>query len=918
MMEKQSYLGNLTPPAIESLYQCYLVDPESVDKSWQQFFEGFEFARRHYGEAPPAASPGESDEHVSKELMVIRLINDYRTRGHLFTRTNPVRERRKYHPDLSLENFGLIAGDLDKVFEAGAVIGIGPATLREIISHLEQTYCQSVGAEYRYIRHPDVLEWLEKRMEDCRNSPSFTIEEKKRILEKLNEATAFENFLHTRFTGQKRFSLEGAESLIPALDAVIEYGAESGIKEFVIGMAHRGRLNVLANILGKSYEDIFTEFEGKEFDETAFDGDVKYHLGFSADVTTRKNRRVHLSMTPNPSHLEAVDSVVQGIVRAKIDTTPGGSFDQIAPILIHGDGAIAAQGIVYEVIQMSLLRGYATGGTIHLVINNQVSFTTNYIDARSSTYCTDIGKVTLSPVFHVNGDDVEALVYTIRLAMEYRQRFHRDVFIDILCYRKYGHNEGDEPRFTQPLLYKAISGHPGTREIYNRKLLSQGVVEATLAREMEVGFRELLQKSLDSSKLIPRARISVYMEGNWRGLRMASPDEMHMSPTTAINRDLFMELAVKMCTLPSGKQFFSKIERLFGDRLRMLEGVGRLDWAMGELMAYASLLAEGHPVRVSGQDVERGTFSHRHAVIRVEDSEEQYVPLNHLSGGQAAFSIYNSLLSEYGVLGFDYGYAFAAPHSLVVWEAQFGDFGNGAQIIIDQYLSSAEDKWRRMNGIVLLLPHGYEGQGAEHSSARMERFLSLCAEDNMQVVNCTTPANFFHALRRQLKREFRKPLVVFTPKSLLRHPRCVSGIDDFTAGGFREVLDDMTADPGKVKRLLFCSGKIYYELLERKEKERMTDTAIIRLEQIYPFPHRQVEAMISKYNRASDKFWVQEEPENMGAWSYLLRIGVGITWKYAGRSENASPATGSHKAHEREQQAILDRLFPDKLKVAMK
>ena len=917
-MEKQQYLGNLTPSAIESLYQSYRQDPESVDRSWQQFFEGFEFARQHFGDVIPATADTGAPEQVSKELKVFRLINGYRTRGHLFTRTNPVRERRKYRPDLSLAGFGLKETDLDQVFEAGSAIGLGPAKLRDIVNHLEQTYCQSVGAEYRYIRHPEVIDWLETRMESCRNTPSFTIEEKKRILEKLNEATAFENFLHTRFTGQKRFSLEGAESLIPALDAVIESGAESGIKEFVIGMAHRGRLNVLANILGKSYEDIFSEFEGKEYDETAFDGDVKYHLGFSADVTTRNNRKVHLSLTPNPSHLEAVDPVVQGIVRAKIDTTPGGTIDQIAPILIHGDGAVAAQGIVYEVIQMSLLRGYATGGTIHLVINNQVSFTTNYIDARSSTYCTDIGKVTLSPVFHVNGDDVEALVHTIRLAMEYRQRFHRDVFIDILCYRKYGHNEGDEPRFTQPLLYKAISRHPGTREIYNRKLLSQGVVEADLAREMEARFRESLQKSLDSSKLIPKARISSYMEGNWRGLRLATASDMESSPTTGVSREVLTRLATKMCLLPEGMQFFSKIVRLFGERRQMLEGEGRLDWAMGELLAYATLLDEGHPVRVSGQDVERGTFSHRHAVIRVEDSEDQYVPLNNLSGNQAPFSIFNSLLSEYGVLGFDYGYAFAAPQSLVVWEAQFGDFGNGAQIIIDQYLSSAEDKWRRMNGIVMLLPHGYEGQGAEHSSARMERFLSLCAENNMQVVNCSTPANFFHVLRRQLKREFRKPLVVFTPKSLLRHPRCVSPLADFTSGGFNEVIDDAGADPSAVKRLMFCSGKIYYELQERKEREQRIDTALIRLEQLYPFPHLQVDALLSKYNLASDIFWVQEEPENMGAWSYLLRIGRALNWKYAGRLENASPATGSHKAHEKQQRALLDALFTGTAEVVIK
>ncbi len=905
-MDKHSYIGNISPEALEEMYRQYQHDPLSVDKSWQHFFSGFEFARQHYGEETELL---ESSPQLDKEFNVINLINGYRTRGHLFTKTNPVRERRKYTPGLELENFGLSQDDLNVVFRAGREIGIGDARLSDIISHLEQTYCQSVGAEYKYIRNPEVIRWMETRMESCKNSYQFSIAEKKRILEKLNEAVAFENFIHTKFTGQKRFSLEGAETLIPALDAVIDAGAELGIKEFVIGMAHRGRLNVLANILGKSYEDIFSEFEGKEYDENAFDGDVKYHLGFSSDVITPHQKKVHLGLTPNPSHLEAVDPVVQGIVRAKIDNTPGGSVDQIAPILIHGDGAVAAQGIVYEVIQMSLLKGYGTGGTIHLVINNQVGFTTNYIDARSSTYCTDVGKVTLSPVFHVNGDDVEALVYTIRFAMEYRQKFHRDVFIDILCYRKYGHNEGDEPRFTQPLLYKAITTHANPREIYNQKLLSQGVVEANLAREMEKKFKELLQRSLDLSKLQSKTKVKVFMEGNWSGLRLAVPGDFEKSPPTGVDRNTFAALAEKICSLPSDKVFFSKINRLFDDRKQMLTGTGRLDWAMGELMAYATLLHEGHPVRVSGQDVERGTFSHRHAVVRVEDSEEQYVPLNHLGGKQAPFYIYNSLLSEYGVLGFDYGYCFSAPNSLVVWEAQFGDFGNGAQIIIDQYISSAEDKWRRMNGIVMLLPHGYEGQGAEHSSGRMERFLSLCAEDNIQVANCTTPANFFHLLRRQLKREFRKPLVVFTPKSLLRHPKCVSTIAEFTAGAFSEVMDDEVADAAKVKHIMLCSGKIYYDLLQRREEENALDVAIIRLEQLYPFPYSRLREILKKYTGAKTHSWVQEEPANMGAWTYLLRVYHEVPLNYIGRAESASPATGSHKQHEKEQEAILKKAF---------
>lgn len=903
-MDYLSLIGNISPEALDELYRNYLKDPSSVDSGWRQFFTGFEFARTRFDENAEAPS-GQMD----KEFKVINLINGYRGRGHLFTKTNPVRERRKYHPTLEPATFGLTDADLNTVFQAGKEIGIGPASLKDIIQHLELTYCQSVGAEYKYIRSPQVIEWMEKKMEGSKNSHVFTIEEKKRILQKLNEAVAFENFLHTKFTGQKRFSLEGAETLIPALDAVIDTGAESGIEEFVIGMAHRGRLNVLTNILGKSSEDIFSEFEGKEFDENAFDGDVKYHLGYSGRVDTPHGKKVHLSVTPNPSHLEAVDPVVQGTVKAKLDNTYNGDFNKIAPILIHGDAAVAAQGIVYEVIQMSLLKGYGTGGTIHLVINNQVGFTTNYMDARSSTYCTDVGKVTLSPVFHVNGDDVEALVYTVRLAMEYRQKFHRDVFIDILCYRKYGHNEGDEPRFTQPLLYKAIAKHPNPREIYNEKLLSQGVVEANLAKEMEKKFKDLLQMSLDQAKLQEKTKVTPYLEGSWKGLRRAGDHDFDASPDTSVDRKTLLSLAKKICSLPSDKNFFNKIVRLFDDRKKMLEEPGRFDWAMGELLAYATLLNEGFPVRVSGQDVERGTFSHRHAVVRVEDSEEQYVPLSNLSEKQARFQIYNSLLSEYGVVGFDYGYAFAAPNSLVIWEAQFGDFNNGAQIIIDQYLSSAEDKWRRMNGLVMLLPHGYEGQGAEHSSGRLERFLTLCAEQNMQVTNCTTPANFFHVLRRQLHREFRKPLIVFTPKSLLRHPKCVSTIDEFTKGGFREVIDDVNAKPADVTRVIFCSGKVYFDLLAEQEKQKASELAIVRLEQLYPLPLKQIRAIISRYKNAEEYIWLQEEPINMGAWSYLLRTFEEVPLKVIARPESASPATGSHKQHDKEQEQLMRRAF---------
>ena len=902
-MNKFSFLGGVDVAEVENLYQQFLADPESVESSWRDFFEGFEFARTSFGE-----SKGTIPEQLQKEFRVLNLVNGYRSRGHLFTDTNPVRERRKYSPTLEIKNFGLDEKDLETVFQAGTEIGIGPAKLKDIVAHLEETYCNSVGAEYKYIRTPEIIDWLEKKMEGSRNSRVFTIEERKHILEKLNEAVAFENFVHTKFVGQKRFSLEGCETLIPALDAIIERGAERGIKEFVIGMAHRGRLNVLANILGKSYEEIFSEFEGLEYEQMTFAGDVKYHLGFSGNIETSSGRKVHLSVAPNPSHLEAVDPVVQGIVRAKIDNTTGGNENMIAPILIHGDAAIAGQGVVYEVTQMSQLKGYRTGGTVHLVINNQIGFTTNYIDARSSTYCTDVAKVTLSPVFHVNADDVEALVYTIELAMEFRQKFHRDVFVDILGFRKYGHNEGDEPRFTQPLLYKAIAAHPNAREIYNQKLLSLGEVEANLVKEMEKSFRDQLQKNLDLAKQKKKSEISPNLEGSWKGLRLPTAKDFEASPPTGIDKQQLLDIGNKISTLPSDKKFFNKSMRLFDERKAMLEK-NRLDWAMGELLAYGTLLHEGFPVRFSGQDVQRGTFSHRHAVVNLEDSEEQYVPLNHIAPDQPRFQIYNSLLSEYAVLGFEYGFSLASPNSLVIWEAQFGDFMNGAQIIIDQYLTCAEDKWNRMNGLVLLLPHGYEGQGAEHSSGRIERFLSACAELNIQVVNCTTPANFFHVLRRQLKRDFRKPLVVFTPKSLLRHQRCVSTVDDLAKGQFREIMVDESGEAKNVTRVVLCSGKIYYDLLEQWEKNQVSDLAIVRFEQLYPFPAKQFEQLVSLYGKATKWIWVQEEPVNMGAWSYMLRTVKNVSLEVIAREESASPATGSHHAHEREQSELIAKVF---------
>ena len=911
-MDKLSYLSNADSAYIDSLYDAYKEDPDSIDFGWQKFFEGFDFGQN--GTTPGTQA---TPDHVLKEINVLNMINGYRDRGHLFTETNPVRQRRKYFPGKELETFGLSESDMDTVFNAGVEVGLGPAKLKDIRQLIEETYCRSIGAEFKYIRSPDKIKWLQERMEGERNTPNFPLERKKRILQKLNEAVVFENFLGTKFLGQKRFSLEGAESLIPALDSVIEKGSDLGIQEFVIGMAHRGRLNVLTNILGKSYESIFSEFEGKTYAEEAeqdFGGDVKYHLGYSTDIVTDNKASVHLSLVPNPSHLETVDPVVEGLVRSKIDMKYDGDATKIAPILIHGDAAVAAQGIVYEVIQMSKLEGFRTGGTIHIVVNNQVGFTTNFKDGRSSTYCTDIAKVTLSPVFHVNGDDVEALVYAINLAVEYRQKYHTDVFIDLLCYRRYGHNEADEPKFTQPLLYKAIEKHANPREIYNKKLLEQGSVDANLAKEMEKDFRKLLQDRLDDSKDDQNlTQENPMYSGAWKGLRKAKYEDIFVPAKTSVTEKDFLALAKTISTLPTDKKFFRKISRLFDERLKMID-TKTFDWAMGELMAYATLLTEGSRVRISGQDVERGTFSHRHAVLTLEDSEEEYIPLQQITGGQR-FNIYNSHLSEYGVLGFEYGYALANPQSLTVWEAQFGDFYNGAQIIVDQYISSAETKWRRSNGLVMLLPHGLEGQGPEHSSARIERFLELCAENNMQIVNCTTPANFFHVLRRQLKRDYRKPLIVFTPKSLLRHPKVVSNVSEFIGKSqFQEVIDDSFVKSADVKRVLFCSGKVYYDLLEKQQADNRKDVAVVRVEQLYPTPMDKLRAIRNKYKHAEEFLWVQEEPENMGAWPYICRKfrNRNITLDVVSRKESSSTATGYAKQHIAQQLAVVGRAFEQK------
>ena len=783
-MDRFSFLNTAHIELIDSMYQQYLQSPDSIEPSWKSFFQGFDFALENYGESvqevpqvvQAVINTGAVPEDILTEFKVINLIEAYRTRGHLFTKTNPVRKRREYSPTLDIENFGLTKADLGKKFDCATQVGMAaPATLEDIIKHLEQVYCDSIGVEYIHIKNVEEKNFIRKWISENENHPILSVEEKRQILHKLNQAIAFERFLHTKFVGQKRFSLEGGESLIPAVDQLISYSSQHGVDEVVLGMAHRGRLNVLSNIFQKSYKEIFSEFEGKEFDEDVFSGDVKYHLGASKRVTTASGEEVRINLVPNPSHLETVGALVQGICRAKIDQYKG-DYTKVLPIVIHGDAAIAGQGIVYEIAQMMTLDGYKTGGTVHIVVNNQVGFTTNYLDARSSTYCTDIAKVTDSPVMHINDDDVEAVVHAIRFAADYRAKFHKDVYIDLLGYRKYGHNEGDEPRFTQPKLYDIIANHPNPRKIYKQKLLQEGIVSDEIIAEMEQEFKLLLDENFEAAKEIERNQMSIFMEEDWRDFLKSAVGKTLEKVDTRFDLAELKELAQKLFELPSDKKFINKIIRLFQQRLKMVQETNELDWALGELLAYASLLKEGYNIRISGEDVERGTFSHRHAVLKTEDTEEEYIYLKNVS--DSMFDIFNSHLSEYGVLGFDYGYALASPKTLTIWEAQFGDFANGAQIIIDQYLVAAEEKWKIQNGLVMLLPHGMEGQGAEHSSARLERFLTLCANENIFVANCTTPANYFHLLRRQMKQPFRKPLVVMTPKSLLRHPKVVSGIED--------------------------------------------------------------------------------------------------------------------------------------------
>ena len=914
-MDRFSFLNTAHIELIDSMYQQYLQSPDSIEPSWKSFFQGFDFALENYGESvqevsqvvQTAINTGAVPEDILTEFKVINLIEAYRTRGHLFTKTNPVRKRREYSPTLDIENFGLTKADLGKKFDCATQVGMAaPATLEEIIKRLEQIYCDSIGVEYIHIKNVEEKNFIRKWISENENHPILSVEEKRQILHKLNQAIAFERFLHTKFVGQKRFSLEGGESLIPAVDQLISYSSQHGVDEVVLGMAHRGRLNVLSNIFQKSYKEIFSEFEGKEFDEDVFSGDVKYHLGASKRVTTASGEEVRINLVPNPSHLETVGALVQGICRAKIDQYKG-DYTKVLPIVIHGDAAIAGQGIVYEIAQMMTLDGYKTGGTVHIVVNNQVGFTTNYLDARSSTYCTDIAKVTDSPVMHINADDVEAVVHAIRFAADYRAKFHKDVYIDLLGYRKYGHNEGDEPRFTQPKLYDIIANHPNPRKIYKRKLLQEGIVSDEIIAEMEQEFKLLLDENFEAAKEIERNQMSIFMEEDWRDFSKSAVGKTLENVDTKFDLAELKELAQKLFVLPSDKKFINKIIRLFQQRLKMVQETNELDWALGELLAYASLLKEGYNIRISGEDVERGTFSHRHAVLKTEDTEEEYIYLKNVSDSR--FDIYNSHLSEYGVLGFDYGYALASPKTLTIWEAQFGDFANGAQIIIDQYLVAAEEKWKIQNGLVMLLPHGMEGQGAEHSSARLERFLTLCANENIFVANCTTPANYFHLLRRQMKQPFRKPLVVMTPKSLLRHPKVVSSIEEMANGEFQTLIDDTLIDAEKVERIALCSGKVYYELLAKREELKEEKVALVRLEQLYPLDRQTLAGIMNRYAHNKEIVWVQEEPENMGAWAYILRNLRNTGIQVIAPVSSGTPAPGTHKGFDKNQKQVIQRVF---------
>ncbi|WP_028890021.1 2-oxoglutarate dehydrogenase E1 component [Tenacibaculum ovolyticum] len=907
-MDKFSFLNAAHTGFISDLYEQYQKNPDAIEPSWRSFFQGYDLANENYSLTDEEVSV-EIPEEVRKEFLVIDLINGYRTRGHLFTKTNPVRDRRKYKPTLDIDNFGLSNKDLSTVFNAGEILGMGASPLSEIISHLQAIYCDSIGVEYMYIRNPEEVKWWQGRLNKDENQSNYDIDSKKYILTKLNQASTFESFLQTKYVGQKRFSIEGGETLIPGVSVALRDAAEKyGVEECVLGMAHRGRLNTLVNIFKKPVRDLFSEFEGKDFEDQDIDGDVKYHLGLTLSKEYKGGQKMKMNLVPNPSHLETVAAVAEGIVRAKVDLDYKGDNGKILPIIVHGDAAIAGQGIAYEIAQMMTLNGYKTGGTIHVVVNNQVGFTTNYLDARSSTYCTDVAKVTLSPVLHVNADDAEAVCHAMEMAVEYRMKFKKDIYIDLLGYRKYGHNEGDEPRFTQPKLYKAISKHQNAKEIYAAKLVEEGSISSEFVKEITDEFKTHLEAEFIESKKKTTSKIQEFMPEVWDGFVRKQLQDMLQPVDTTYSVEALKNIAKVISNTPEGHKFVRKAERILKGREKMVFEENALDWGTAENLAYGTLLEEGFNIRISGEDVERGTFSHRHAIMRDEETLERVNLLNTNPNNKGEMTIFNSHLSEYGVLGFDYGYAMAAPNTLTIWEAQFGDFANGAQIVFDQYISSAEDKWKLQNGLVMLLPHGYEGQGPEHSSGRIERFLQSSAIDNWTIANCSTPSNIYHILRRQMKRDFRKPLVVFTPKSLLRLPKAVNTIEELANGTFEEVIDD-TIDTSIVTKMVFCTGKFYYDLLDEREKLERNDVALIRIEQLFPLQNDQIKVIMDKYPNVKRYVWAQEEPKNMGSWSYMLERFEFAKLECASRDYHSAPAAGSSARYKRRHQKVLDKVF---------
>lgn len=911
-MERITSLNRSNLEYIETLYQTFLTNPDALDPQWRLFFEGVEFAQKLPGPTPGGFS--------TAELNVYNLIEHYRNYGHLKADLDPLKMSQPIDESFALANFGLGQGDMEQTFSIGSILGIGPAKLKDIIAYLEKAYCQTLTAQLAECR-PEIRDWFRQELEKDASPLPLSAEEKREVFRQLARTESLEKFIHTRYVGTKRFSIEGGDALIPMLERGLVRGTALGMEEVVIGMAHRGRINVLANFMDKAIDIIFSEFDGTAFEDSGYEGDVKYHLGYSVDKKTT-NGTCHISLAFNPSHLEAVNPVVLGMARAKQrrrnDTK---NRKKVVPILIHGDAAFAGQGVVTETLQLSRLQGYTVGGTVHIIVNNQVGFTTDPKDSRSVQHSSDVAKVIKAPVLLVNGDDVEACLKAMDLAVRFRQQFGEDVVIDLICYRRFGHNEGDEPAFTQPLMYDKIRQHPTLMNLYLGQLEKNGVMKKAEGDSFYKEKIDNLQRILDEvRKNHPRETPNAF-GAQWTGLRRGRIEDFDQTVQTKVAKATLDKVAKALTEEPTAVEVHPKLAKLIQSRKAMTEGAGQLDWAMGELLAYGSLCIEGTPVRLSGQDCKRGTFTHRQAVYFDPKTGKEFCPLANLNPDKGEFVVYNSPLSEMAVLGFEYGNSCSDPTFMTVWEAQFGDFANGAQIIIDQFLSSSEEKWARVSGLTLLLPHGYEGQGPEHSSARLERFLQLCAQANMQVCNITTPANFFHALRRQMRRDFRKPLVVMSPKSLLRHPKVISTWKEFSDGQFQEVIGDpKVADLKNIETLVLCSGKLYYDLDEAREKQykNSNGTAVVRVEQLYPFPRVRLAPYLSGMSKLSRVIWAQEEPRNMGAYSYILpklndllsEVGKKkLTVEYMGRTERASPAVGSHHQHQREQQQIIDSVF---------